>query len=327
MSFSSMITQIFPPKIKFSEKQIPDLDGKVYIVTGANSGVGVDVARILYSKNGRVYVAARSEEKAKQAIDKIKKSTTSSKGELIFLPLDLADLPSVRDSAHEFMKRESKLHVLFNNAGIMNPPEGSKSAQGYELQLGVNCLGTFLFTKLLEPVLTNTAKTAPSGTVRIVWVASVAAESSWAPKGGVELNNLDYHEERPSWVKYAQSKAGLIYYATEFARRFKGSGVVSVALNPGNLDSPLWRTEGRMSYRFMKMFILNPPILGSLTELFTGLSSDVTPKENGKYVIPWGRFHEIRDDLELGTRAVEDGGTGIAAKFWEWSEQQVKPYL
>ena len=119
-SFMSVWMQFFPPKPKFTEKDIPaDLQSKVYIATGANSGMGLDLARVLYSKNSKVYLACRSEEKATKAIALIKKAVPKSNGQLFFLPLDLADLNKVKETAKTFLAKESTLHVLFNNAGVM----------------------------------------------------------------------------------------------------------------------------------------------------------------------------------------------------------------
>ena len=137
-------------------------------MTGSNTGLGKEVAQILYSKNAKVYMMARSEEKTKKAIDSIKTSEPSSSGDLIFIRLDLADLPSIKTSAEEFLRREQNLHVLFNNAGVGYPEKGSKTKQGYELQLGVNCVGTFALTKYLTPSLVATAKISPPNTVRVV---------------------------------------------------------------------------------------------------------------------------------------------------------------
>lgn len=99
--------------------------------------------------------------------------------------------------------------------------------QGHELQLGVNNLGPFLFTKLLTPLLIETAKSAPKGSVRVVWVSSSAAKN-FAPQGGVELGNIDYQKDKGTWFKYGTSKAGNIFQGKEFARRYRDSGVISV---------------------------------------------------------------------------------------------------
>lgn len=256
---------------------------QVYIVTGANTGVGKEVAQILYAKHAKVYCAARSKEKATQAIDSIKATVPESQGALEFLSLDLADLTTVKASANEFLSREGKLHVLFNNAGVMNPPQGSKSAQGYELQLGVNNVGAFLFTKLLTPTLIATAKTEPPASVRVVWVASSAAEMPLAPVGGVDLANLDYRQDKTSFEKYIVSKAGNYLQGVEYARRHRQDGVVSVPLNPGNLDSELWRWLPGWAAAVIRKALLHPSVFGAYTELFAAFSPEITLDKSGAW--------------------------------------------
>ena len=119
----------------------------------------------------------------------IKSRAPQSKGSLLFLHLDLDDLTTIQSSAKTFLGDNDRLDVLWNNAGVMVPPQGSKTKQGYELQLGTNNVGPFLFTKLLHPVLTKTAGTAPKNSVRVVWVSSNGAELL-SPKGGIDMNNL-----------------------------------------------------------------------------------------------------------------------------------------
>lgn len=240
---------------------------------------------MLYAKNAKVYVAARSKEKALSAISSIKASAPQSKGTLSYLPLDLADLSTTKASAQAFLSKEDKLHVLFNNAGVMLPAEGVKTAQGYEQQLGVNNVGTFMFTKLLTPTLVETAKTEPKGTVRVIWVSSSAADGL-SPKGGVPMDNLDYHIPRGSLYRYGVSKAGNYYQATEFAKMYRADGVVSVPLNPGNLNSELWRTQGAFAAWFLKAFVLHPPINGAYTQLFAGLSPSIGIEKSGE----WGEL-------------------------------------
>jgi retinol dehydrogenase-12 len=117
--------------------------------------------------------------------------------------------------------------VLWNNAGVMNTPQGSKTKQGYEMQLGVNNVAPFLFTKLLTPVLLETAKKTHTGAVRVVWVSSSAAEML-APIGGLDVKKLDYKEDQSAWVKYAWSKVGNILHSNEYAKRYADNGVFSV---------------------------------------------------------------------------------------------------
>lgn len=109
----------------------------------------------------------------------------------------------------------------------MVPPQGSKTKQGYELQLGTNNVGSFLFTKLLTPILVKTAKLAPPGHVRVVWVSSSVAEL-YSPKNGVDLDNLDYKKDQSAYTKYGVSKAGNFYHSTEYAQLHKTDGIISV---------------------------------------------------------------------------------------------------
>ena len=223
---------------------------------GSSSGVGEQLASILYQHNAKVYIAARSEAKASKAIERIKSTHPASKGELVFLHLDLNDLTTIKRSAETFLNKEDRLDVLWNNAGVMVPPQGSKTAQGHELQFGTNNVAPFLFTKLLLPVLVNTAKTAPPNSVRVLWVSSSAV--AFAPKPPIDFSNMDYKKNEMPWNKYGRSKAGNVLHSAEFARRYKDDGVISVvrrstakdncqklkaaqALNPGNLKTDLQR--------------------------------------------------------------------------------------
>ena len=261
---------------------------QVYVVTGANSGVGKELAHILYSNNAKVYAAARSKSKATEAIDELRGRSPKSTGELVFLHLDLADLVSVKAAAEEFLAQESRLDVLFNNAGVMAVPH-SRTVQGYETHLGTNNVGPFLFTRLLTPTLAATAKAEAEagrpGAVRVVWVSSSATEG-FAPSGGVEVDKLDYREEKTWMYKYGVSKAGNYLHATEYARRHRDHGIVSVALNPGNLRSDLWRTVWSHFVSFLRAYFLFPPIYGAYTQLFAGLSPDVSLEKSGA----WSEF-------------------------------------
>ena len=199
---------------------------KVFIVTGSTSGLGRLLIGILYQRNAKVYIAARSETKAYAAIDEIKREHPDSTGELVYLHLDLNDLTTIKASADKFLSKESRLDVLWNNAAVMVPPQGSKSAQGYELQIGTNNLAPFLFTELLRPIMKQTAQTAPKNSVRVVWVSSSAAEL--APTPVIDFSNMDYKREEGIWPKYNRSKAGNVLHSVEFARRTKGQGIISL---------------------------------------------------------------------------------------------------
>lgn len=199
---------------------------QVFIITGGSGGLGKELAAILYQHNAKVYLAARSESKTAEVIKEIQSAHPNSSGELLFHPLQLDDLTTIKTSAQQFLARESRLDVLWNNAGVMVPPQGSKSVQGYELQLGINNLGHFLFTQLLHPLLVETARTAPKNSVRVVCVSSSAADN--APKPAIDFSNMDYHTEEGIWSKYSRSKAGNVLHSVEYARRAGSEGIISM---------------------------------------------------------------------------------------------------
>lgn len=295
-TLSSFWTHFHPPKPTFTDSNIPNLQDKVYIVTGSNTGIGFEVARILYAANAKVYLAARSPEKAHRAIASIHAAVPSSLGDLIFLSLDLSDLNSVKAAAKIFLAQERTLHVLFNNAGLtpapIDPPP--KTTQGYELALGVNCIGTLLFTRLLTPTLAATAKIESLGSVRVVWLSSFALELFGARDVGVSLDNLDYHIPKPAPERYGISKSGVWALGVEFARRYKSEGVASLPINPGNLSSELAREQGLVLKTVARM-VGYPPLWGAYTELWAALSHEVTLESSGD----WGEF-----DLLLPIRLV-----------------------
>jgi len=157
----------------------------------------------------------------------IKSQFQNSTGDAIFLCLDLEDLTTIKGSVQEFLSKEDRLDVLWNNAGVMGPVPGLKTKQGYEPQLGTNTVAPFLFTKFLTPILMHTAKNSPLGSVRVVWVSSSAAELL-APPGGLDVDNLDYKHEKLFPHIYGVSKAGSVLHSKEFARLYKDDGIVSL---------------------------------------------------------------------------------------------------
>ncbi|KAK1702557.1 putative estradiol 17 beta-dehydrogenase [Colletotrichum acutatum] len=328
-TFSSIWTQLRPPEPDFTEKNLPDLAGKVYIITGGNTGIGKELARMLYSKNGTIYVGARSEEKAERAIDDIRRAEPNSTGALVFLHVDLADLRTIKSSVESFTSRENRLDVLFNNAGIQAPGGGAEPAQttqGYEIHLGVNTIGTFLLTRLLTPTLVATVRSAQTDAVRVVWVSSSAAEFFGEKSVGLPVDDLDYHNSRPALHRYGLSKAGNWLHGAEFARRHCADGIVSIPLNPGNVNSDLYRDQNFIMRRIVASFT-HSPVYGAYTELFAGLSPQVTMEKTGSWVGPFGRFMPIRSDLMDATKAQAEGGNGHVRKVWDWTEDQVSKYM
>ena len=250
----SYLTQAFPPAPTFTEASLEDLSKKVYIITGATSGVGLELAKILYGANGTVYVCGRSKESTSAAISDIKGALPQSKGRLRALIFDLSSLASIRPAVDCFLAKEQRLDVLFLNAGVMTPPAGSRTTDGYDLELGSHCVAPFLLCRLLQPTLEATANwqqlgldtlnrsegtdesltpstagnnIAPkSSSVRIVWVSSFI---NGAPNGGVQFDeNTGAPKQMTGTENYLQSKAGEVLLAEEYNRRYSDKGVVNV---------------------------------------------------------------------------------------------------
>ncbi|KAF8231767.1 NAD(P)-binding protein [Tricholoma matsutake] len=306
----SLLWEIFPQKSHFTVDDIPDLTGKVVIVTGGNAGIGKETAKALLSHNAKVYIAARDEKKAHLAIKDLKDQTGK---ESFFLMLDLADLLSVKAAAKEFESKEKELHILFNNAGVMYPPTEMVTAQGYDLQFGTNVLGHFYFTKLLMPLLILGAKSSSDGKSRVVNLSSI---------GHILSGNLNFNTFKDSPARrkellrfplYSQSKFGNIVFANELARRYESQGIVSTAVNPGIITTNLYQGIPRVFY-FILGLVMHPVSQGAVTSLWAGTSAE-SAKLGGKYLVPWARIGLPRagtQDLELGRQ------------LWEWAEEQVE---
>ncbi|KAJ4345842.1 short-chain alcohol dehydrogenase [Didymosphaeria variabile] len=319
----------FLPKPAFTEKELGDLSGTVTILTGGYAGIGLQLAHILYGANATIYVAGRSQEKATRAIQEIQQAHPESKGKLHFLHVDLADLSTIKPAVEEFMKKEERLDVLMNNAGVMWPPDGSKSAQGHDLQIGTNVYGPFLLTHLLRPMLVETAKRSAEGKVRVCWAGSIGIE--WAAPPGSVLFETKGGEERvkeglDKIPTYGMSKCANVMLGVEGARRDGADGIIHTSFNPGNLYSELTRHAGWIQRMALKP-VLYPTKFGAYTELFSGWSPEVTKEKNGCYVLPWGRIGTYNVAIEKAIEKNENGGEGKAEKLYEVCWDITKAYM
>ncbi|KAI4730886.1 NAD(P)-binding protein [Aureobasidium sp. EXF-10728] len=307
------------PTPELTEKNLPNQAGRVFIVTGGYAGIGYELSKILYQHDGTVYIAGRSEEKGNKAISEIREAVPSSKGKLEFMHVDLADLTTIKPGVEKFLAKESRLDVLTNNAGVMTPPQGSKTSQNYELQMGTNVLGSFLLTKLLLPIIEKTAASSPAGSTRVTFAGSLAVDLM-SPTGGVTWTNGEPTVHSSQQTNYGQSKVGNALLASALRRRYEKLGVISNAWNPGNLKSELQRHTPSVQAMFINM-IVYPVQLGAYTELFAGWGEEAGRSENaGKFIIPWGRFGPVRGDV---AEAMENGGD---EKLWEWCEKASAQY-
>ncbi|KAI0809191.1 NAD-P-binding protein [Irpex lacteus] len=306
--FSRFINQSFPSKPKWGVNDIPDLTGKVVIVTGGNTGIGKETVKALLTKNAKVYIATRSKEKSLSAIEELRKETGN---EALFLPLDLADLKSVKASAEEFLKKEKKLHILFNNAGVMEPPVEQLTAQGFDLTFGVNAIGHWYFTELLLPALLAVAKEDPTQKARVITTSSYAAY--------METIHWDAIEDTPQRRKLAPnvlywiSKTANVIISNEVAKRYGDQGIVAISVNPGNIATELYRTFSGIK-EFIVHLILYPAPYGALTQLYAGTDPHATAF-NGGFLVPWARVGPLPE-------ATKDPAVG--KKLWDWLEDHTK---
>ncbi len=294
--------------------QIPDLTGKIAIVTGANSGLGFVAANELAAHGASVTLAVRSESRGAEAAEKIRAAHPGAVVEVA--PLNLRDLASVAEFANSFAKKHKKLHILINNAGIMGLPKRETTVDGFEAQFGTNHLGHFALTGHLMPLLRKTPG------ARIVTVSSNLHKS-----GRMNFDDLNAERTYKSWGAYGQSKLANLLFTSELQRRLEVAKVdaIAVAAHPGWSNTPLMMS-GPMKDRgsFMKWLgqtvnNLNaqPVEMGALPELYAATAPDV---RGGEYFGPDGKANQkgypVRQDRSAAAKNHAD-----AERLWTVSEQ------
>ena len=257
-----------------------DLKGKVYLVTGANSGVGLETTRQLVKQGGHVVMACRRPEAGEEAA----KSFAGLDGSYEVMRLDLGDLQSVRDFVAEFVSKYERLDGLACNAGLTNMSgELQRTKDGFELTIGVSYFGHFLLTELLLDLL---KESAPS---RVVLVSSVVHAGSPRNRPKVHLEDLNYHTRETSNMDiYAEAKVANVLYAMELAERLEGTGVTTASVHPGWARSN-FGSGGSLAMRSMmalmaplRPFVTNSNEESAQTTLHCLLSDDA-PNHSGAY--------------------------------------------
>ncbi|GKZ31479.1 hypothetical protein AbraIFM66950_012146 [Aspergillus brasiliensis] len=316
------------PAPSITEKNCPDQTGKVHIVTGGYTGLGQELVKILYQHNATIYILGRNEHKASMCIDNVRAAYPDSKGRLEFIFVDFSDLQTIKPAAKSFLAKEKHLHVLTLNAGVMTPPRDIKTAQGFDMQMGTNCLGPHLLYTFLRPILLSTAEQKPNASVRVTWAGSIAIDAISPKPGGIAfLNDTDTpRADLDPEVMYGQSKVGNLMLANVHGRRDVSQNVLHVCWNPGNLQTELIRHVSSFQNLILKL-IMNPPIFGAYTELFAAVSTDLLPQHAGAYIAPWGRIGKVRDDVRTACLPVDEGGNGLADRFVGWCEKVTAEFL
>ncbi|KAF8480223.1 NAD-P-binding protein [Russula ochroleuca] len=310
------------------ERDLLDLHGRVAIVTGANSGIGLYIALHLVRRGAKVYLAARSEEKAEHAIGRMEQEGMGEhKGELVWLPIDLTDPHKAKAAAEWFVKRESRLDILVNNAAKILSEYG-RTADDISDSMVINHISPFLFTKTLLPVMKKTAL-EPGSDVRIVNVASIAHR--WVPNpryDSLEAFNNDFSTTyKPKTNVYAYTKLANVLWTAELQRRFDAekTPITAMSVHPGNVMSEgnvkLFTSLafGRLVNWGFSLFFISPHD-GGYTPAWAAASRQVfeeRDKYRGKYLVPYGVLEEASEDARR-----ED----LAKELWDTTEGILKDF-
>ncbi|MEM7323317.1 MAG: oxidoreductase [Actinomycetota bacterium] len=290
--------------------RLPDLTGKRYLITGANSGIGLDTARHLRRAGADVIVGARSEAKAGGAIDEL--AAISSSGALESVTIDLASTESVRSAAEELHRSFGDgLDAVVNNAGVMQTPQLT-TADGFELQFGTNHLGHFLLNALVIDLVA-----ARDG--RIVPVSSIAHRQA----KGINFDDVMYSKSYNATAVYSQSKLANLIYGIELARRIDaaGSSMKSVSAHPGysatNLQSSGPTGLFKFLYRFTNPLMAQPSEKGAIPSVLAAAGGEAV---NGAYYGPT-RFGGARGPVgdSASSDAADDPVAG--SRLWDLSEE------
>ncbi len=287
----------------WTSDNIEDQSGRIAIVTGSNSGIGFEAAKVLAEKGAAVTLACRSTSKAQTAAEAIRAGGVS--GSVEVAELDLAELASVRAFADAFNADHDRLDLLINNAGVMMPPK-SQTADGFELQFGTNHLGHFALTAHLTELLGATPGS------RVVNVASMAHRF-----GTIDFDDLQWESRRYSkGASYGQSKLANLLFTFELQRRLDaaGAGTLAVAAHPGWTATNLQRHTGAGNL-FNPVFGMKP-WQGALPTLYAATAPEA---EAGAYYGPKGLLEMRGFPGKVGSTA-ESRDEHKARRLWEVSE-------
>ncbi|GER90009.1 short-chain dehydrogenase [Dictyobacter vulcani] len=296
---------------QWTVSEIPDLQGRIVLVTGANSGLDLETVRALAAKRAHVIMACRNLEKGQQAQATLLKEVPQASLELV--SLDLASLDAVREFASGFSANHARLNLLFNNAGVMAIPR-HETRDGFEMQFGTNHLAHFALTGLLLPILLATSQS------RIISTTSAARAM-----GKIRFDDLNRTRAYGRWEAYGQSKLSNLLFAFELQQRLAAADAttISVAAHPGYAVTNLQTTSATTSGASVEQFLyktIGPALgqsahMGALPQLYAGLSTDI---HGGELVGP-GSFGGLRGYPKIDTKAQKEYDKATARHLWEES--------
>ena len=278
------------------------MQGKVAIVTGANTGIGRETALELARQGAQVFLACRSQTKTQPVVDEINRQIhDQDQGKAEFLPLDLGSFDSVRRCAELFLQKGLPLHVLVNNAGLA----GNKGLtdSGFEMTFGVCHMGHFLLTNLLLDTLKQSAP------------ARIVVVSSKMHKGPKRFNFAAVKSPTKSWngvPEYGQAKLANVLFVKALAKRLEGTGVNVYALHPGVVASDVWRALPWPLDKLIKPFMLSTAE-GAKTSLYCAMSNAAAGQS--------GLYYDECKVAEPSALALDEG---LAEELWSKSEGWVE---
>ena len=311
-----------------------DLTNLVIIVTGANSGCGLETSRQLVKQGATVILACRSPERGEAAAKDVG-------GGGVFLPLDLASLESVRNFSKEFQTKYDRLDALINNAGIMACPY-AKTKDGFEMQIGCNHLGHFLLLQLLAPILIKAADTTgmPSRFLALSSCAASEMTTGFAGVANIDFDDLNWETRTYDQnAAYMQSKLANYLHALEASKKYPADKVICASVHPGwvqsNLDVHMFKTMfgdgwfgATMSTLFRNIFLLKGDMISAVDGAQTTLHcvlEDADKMESGAFYSQFGAYKD--KDAQKGGWPMKipnpNATPEAAAKLWVVSEKLV----
>jgi len=289
------------------------IDGKTVLITGGNTGIGKETALDLVRRGGRVIIACRSLERGSKAVSDIREQLAlqETDSNISVMKLDLSSLVSVRQFAEQFKKRENRLDILINNAGVMSLgfQPASQTEDGFESTFGVNHLGHFLLTNLL---LDTIKASAPS---RIVTVSSLVHE--WSPYK-INFADLMLEKEYTADYAYRQSKLANILFSRQLAKNLAATGVTTYSLHPGVVRTELTREIPKFPVLSQLLYALTwsffkSPVEGAQTQICCAVATSI--------VKDTGRYYSDCAEKEPSNEAKNDDA---AQKLWDVSAKLVQ---
>ncbi|GAB4417826.1 MAG: SDR family NAD(P)-dependent oxidoreductase [Bacteroidia bacterium] len=289
--------------MNWNTDSIPDLHGRIAIVTGATSGLGKETARVLAGKGAQVVMAVRNTQKGDAVADEIRRQFPHAAIEVS--ALDLASLASVRRFSDAFAAGHARLDLLVNNAGIMMCPF-DRTEDGFEIQMGTNHLGHFALTGYLLPLLRQTPG------ARIVATSSVAHR-----RGNIDLGDIGWEKRKYDTVQaYGDSKIANLYFAYAFARKFAAdpSAPLITAAHPGWTRTELQRHSG--VFMFLNRFFAQDADMGALPTLRAAFDPAA---RSGDYYGPSGWMELQGYPVKVASNK-RSHDADAAARLWQLSE-------